>query len=308
VSLPRVLFVDDEPRVLEGLRNLLRKQRKDWDLSFALGGPAALAELEQRPFDLVVSDMRMPTMDGAALLAQVKARWPQTSRVILSGHAEFDAVSRSLPVASQFLSKPCDGEVLRQCVARICAQRRRVADPLLLASLSGLERLHASPAVHQALLAALDEGPDAVARLISTDPAMTAKVLQLVNSAFFGLARPEGSVRAAVQCLGPDLLRKLVRDQAVFDPLPEGRLDAATQVGLEALRLATLEAARTAPTEGEFTATMLGAVGAQVLALHGAEPGLGASAQAGACLLGIWGLPTALVERLAAAPPTPLPT
>lgn len=112
MSRKRVLFVDDEQEVLEGLRNLLRRNRHEWDMVFALGGYEALAELSRGTVDVVVTDMRMPGMDGAQLLAQVKTVSPSTARLVLSGHAEKEAILRALPVAHQFLSKPCGGGTL----------------------------------------------------------------------------------------------------------------------------------------------------------------------------------------------------
>src|SRR5215216_3670691 len=103
----RILFVDDEQNLLDGLQNLLRKQRAIWDMHFALGGKAALAELEAAPFHVIVSDMRMPGMDGAELLARVQRDYPSVARIVLSGHAERETVLRALPVTHQFLSKPC---------------------------------------------------------------------------------------------------------------------------------------------------------------------------------------------------------
>jgi YesN/AraC family two-component response regulator len=105
--LRRVLFVDDDQYILDGLQNLLRKQRSRWDMCFALGGAAALELFAAAPFDVIVSDMRMPGMDGAELLAHVRERYPAARRIVLSGYAEPAAVQRALEVAHQFLSKPC---------------------------------------------------------------------------------------------------------------------------------------------------------------------------------------------------------
>ena len=79
----KLLFVDDEPKVLEGLRRMLRPLRDEWDMAFARGGPEALQLLGRDAFDVVVTDMRMPDMDGAELLAQVRGRqghWRATRR------------------------------------------------------------------------------------------------------------------------------------------------------------------------------------------------------------------------------------
>jgi YesN/AraC family two-component response regulator len=120
--VPRILFVDDEPQVLDALRNLMRRQRHRWDMAFASGGAAALAAFEEAPFDVIVSDMRMPGMDGAELLALVRDRYPATARVVLSGYAEPAAVNRALAVAHEFLSKPCDARTLEQVIERMCAR------------------------------------------------------------------------------------------------------------------------------------------------------------------------------------------
>jgi CheY-like chemotaxis protein len=116
----RILFVDDEPAVLQGLQNALRKDRTRWDMAFACGGPAALEELERARFDVVVSDMRMPGMDGAQLLRRVTERYPWIARVVLTGHADPHAVADALPVMNHFLAKPCDARNLRSTLERGC--------------------------------------------------------------------------------------------------------------------------------------------------------------------------------------------
>jgi DNA-binding NtrC family response regulator len=119
----RILFVDDDQDILAGLRNRLRAQRSRWDMVFVQSGYEALEELELASFDVVVSDMRMPLMDGAELLAQVKDRHPDVARIVLSGDAERDAVQRALPIVHQFLTKPCDGNVLRAAIEQVLANR-----------------------------------------------------------------------------------------------------------------------------------------------------------------------------------------
>jgi len=121
--MQRILFVDDEPAVLDGLRNVLRKDRSRWEMVFVGGGEAALEELKKSPFDVVVSDMRMPGMDGAQLLRRVKDDYPAIVRIVLSGHAWPEAVANVLPVVNQFVAKPCDVTTLQAVIERGCQLR-----------------------------------------------------------------------------------------------------------------------------------------------------------------------------------------
>jgi DNA-binding NtrC family response regulator len=112
----RILFVDDEPAMLSSLRCMFRKQRHQWDMVFASSGREALAEMSKAPFDVLISDMRMPEMDGAELLAEVQARWPQVTCFILSGYAEAEARARATAVARAYFSKPCDIEMISAAI------------------------------------------------------------------------------------------------------------------------------------------------------------------------------------------------
>jgi YesN/AraC family two-component response regulator len=120
---PRILFVDDEPGVLDGLRDLLRKERKRWDMVFAVDPADALRRLADSTFDVVVTDIRMPRMDGTQLLTIVRERFPSTVRIVLSGHADREALERAAGVADLALSKPCDAAVLRSTLVRAVAGR-----------------------------------------------------------------------------------------------------------------------------------------------------------------------------------------
>jgi CheY-like chemotaxis protein len=120
----RILFVDDEPAILSGIANVLHRDRKSWDLAFALGGEAALVELRtSSPIDVVISDMRMPVMDGFALLALIARESPHTMRILLSG-SECDSDSWEY---HERLVKPCSATLLRAAIER--ALDRQIASP-----------------------------------------------------------------------------------------------------------------------------------------------------------------------------------
>jgi DNA-binding NtrC family response regulator len=116
----QILFVDDEGAILASLSNLLRKDRHRWELIFANGGPDAAKLIAERTFDVVVTDMRMPELDGAQLLELVRQQSPNTVRLMLSGHADSEEVLRALPLVHQFISKPCDIKTLRALIERCC--------------------------------------------------------------------------------------------------------------------------------------------------------------------------------------------
>ena len=99
--MKRILFVDDERSLLDGLQRMLRPQRHEWQMMFALGAEDALAMLAMTPFDVVVTDMRMPGIDGAALLQMIHDQYPDVVRIVLSGHFDVEAGMRAVPVAHQ---------------------------------------------------------------------------------------------------------------------------------------------------------------------------------------------------------------
>jgi DNA-binding NarL/FixJ family response regulator len=189
MSQARILFVDDEQSVLEGLRDLLRKERRRWDMVFVTGGEQALEELRRAPFDVVVSDMRMPEMDGAELLTRVREDYPRAARLVLSGQADRESVLRAMPVTQQFLAKPCDQAVLRATLARTCDLQSVLASDAIRAVVGSLERLPSVPRTYFELTevaARSDTDAADIAAVVQRDTAMTAKVLQLANSAYFG--------------------------------------------------------------------------------------------------------------------------
>jgi HD-like signal output (HDOD) protein len=328
--LKRVLFVDDEPNILEGLQDLLRKYRREMEMVFATGGKAALEELKSRPFDVVVSDMRMPEMDGATFLQKVKEEHPEVIRIVLSGHADRSAIFMALPVSHQFLAKPCDAGTLCRVIERSCRLRAMLSDESLRKQIGDIDKLPSLPRIYTELMDAMSR-PDVsgatIARIIEQDSAMSAKVLQLVNSACFGSTRTITRIDHAVMYLGMDLVKNLALTVHVFTSLSDrcpvrvGSFEAMQEHAVLTARVA----ARLLP-EGEqardaLTAALLHDVGQIVLAyciperysavvevaqsqdrpLHEVESEiLGVNhASVGAYLLGLWGLPFPIVEAVA---------
>jgi len=214
-----LLFVDDEPRLLQGLQRQLRPMREEWDMHFVENGTLALDFMRQQPVDIVVSDMMMPGMDGSQLLTEVARQHPQTVRIVLSGHAEREAVLRLVGPAHQFLSKPCEPDELRKAVSRAFALRDLLGNEKLKELTTRIRNLPTLPSLQGRLTEELGkEAPsiEKIGEIISHDVGMTAKILQLVNSAFFGLAQPISTPADAVVYLGMNTVRSLVLSLGIF--------------------------------------------------------------------------------------------
>ncbi len=215
----RILFVDDEPLILEGLQNLLRRFRKKWKMSFATGGDEALQWLAKEAFDIVITDMRMPGMSGADLLQKVREKHPGTARIMLSGYSEEETILQALPVAHQYMSKPCDPVILQRIIENLVAGIEELEHPRLaqaanqlgapLTSTESLENL-------KALLEDAETNSDAIHRLIASDVGLTARLIQIVSSSFFGRPQTVTNVSEAVHYLGLPMLKKLVQQPAIF--------------------------------------------------------------------------------------------
>jgi len=217
-----ILFVDDETRILDGLKRMLRSLRREWKMTFVDTGAAALSHLDAEYVDVVVTDMRMPGMDGSELLQEARVRYPGTVRIILSGQCDRDSVFQCLGPAHQFLTKPCDSESLKATVARACKLRDHLPNTWSKRLVSGVQSLPSLPVNHEKLRAeARSEAPctKRFAKIVNRDPAMAAKVLQLVNSGFFGTPRRVSDPVQAVNLLGLDILKPLILSTDVFLPL-----------------------------------------------------------------------------------------
>jgi len=325
----RILFVDDESKVLDGIGRMLHADRKRWDMQFVTSGEDALRACEAGAFDVVISDMRMPGMDGAKLLSHVRDRYPGTARIILSGYSEVSSSTRAVPVAHRFLTKPCDAAQLQAAIERVCTLQDILCTPEIRRVVGTIGELPSLSTTYASLAQAVrdpDTSVKRVADIIELDLAMAAKVLQLVNSAFFGLAQRVSSLNSAVTYLGMEAIKNLALASETFRVfVPDSQIPQSLCESLQRHAHRTAAIAGTLPVDPKtrdvtVVAALLHDIGRLVLACRmpatfcsvtraterGCQPFeaeeelLGIShAEIGAYLLGLWGIPNLAVEAIA---------
>jgi HD-like signal output (HDOD) protein/CheY-like chemotaxis protein len=321
----KVLFIDDEARVLEGLeRSMLMVVDDDWELSFVEGGAAALDRLRAEQFDAVVTDMRMPGIDGGEVLRQLIELAPVSARIVLSGQMEDASAVSAFERAHQIISKPCNAEQMVE-VLRSAVRHRPLLDrdPFRRAVLAA-DRLPVAPAIYREIEAELggdDPSIAKIATIAAKDTGLTARLMHVANSPFYGGGRKLTTSTQAISRLGLRMVATLAAG-AVFDKreFPAKTLDLAA-VQERALRTAET-AARMLPKNAGLAslAGMLSEVGHLVIATslpalydaamreakatgrptHEVERCVwGTShAEVGAYLLSLWGMPVAVVDAV----------
>lgn len=306
----RILFVDDEKAILDGLQAMLRPQRREWEMSFVLGGPAALEEVKRSTFDVVVTDMRMPVLSGAELLQWVKDLQPQAVRLVLSGQTDSETAMKTVFTAHQFIAKPCEADKLRATVKRACDLNDLVTGSELRALAGDVSILPSAPGTYLAINRALGE-PNAsmqdIAEIIECKPALCAKLLQVVNSAFFGIPRVVTNINQAANYLGTAALKNLVLAMESMANTGSGGLTAPEHKAFQANGFLVALIGRkwfasdARRADNAFVAGMLRDMGHLVLAPGGtpARPNSSQCAALSAYLLGLWGIPHAVLEAVA---------
>lgn len=218
--MKRILFVDDEPNVLNALKRMLHKMNGSWEMVFANNGKEALELLGKQRFDAIVSDMRMPEITGSQLLKKVKELHPGIVRFILSGHSDNELIMQSVGCTHQYLAKPCDPNLLVSTIENSFGLRELLADEELRNKIAEIPALPTLPETYTKLVSALGSDStsiETVAKIVGTDIGMTAKVLHLVNSAFFGLPCRVDSTLRAVSFLGLETIKTLVLTVGIFE-------------------------------------------------------------------------------------------
>jgi HD-like signal output (HDOD) protein len=328
--MKRILFVDDESKILDGIRRMLYTQRSQWEMEFSLGGEAALKACEAGSFDVVVSDMRMPGMDGATLLGHIRDLYPNTARIILSGYSEAALAIRAVPVAHRFLAKPCNAADLQSTIDQLCTLQGILNSPDIRRIVGSIGELPSLSSTYLNLAEALRDPNTSishVAQIIEEDVAMSAKVLQLVNSAFFGVAQKVTSLSGAATYLGMETMKNLALASEAFRVfVPGSRIPQSFCESIQRHAQRTAAIANALPLEKKMretavVAALLHDVGRLIISsampdqfcavralatergckfFEAEEELLGTThAEIGAYLLGLWGIPNLAVEAIA---------
>lgn len=328
--MKRILFVDDERNVLDGIQRMLRPFRNQWEMDFECSGDAALQACRKNAFDVVVSDLRMPGMDGAELLGHIRDEFPGTARIVLSGYSDAALSARAIPVAYRVLTKPCNTEDLKNTIERVCTLQELFCTQALRHIIGTIGELPSLSGTYVALSEALRQPSTSLAdvsRIIGHDIAMSAKILQLANSAFFGLTQRATSLHHAVSYLGFETIKNLALcsetfriftpdprfSESFFQALQRHSQLVATITGALPLSRAhrdiaivaallhdmgTLVLASTMP--GDFSCVLVKMRDQGCSQAEAEEDLLGLShAEIGGYLLGLWGIHNLAVEAIA---------
>jgi len=329
----RILFVDDEEKVLKGMRRMLAPKRAEWDMDFVTSGQEALRALSEKQHHVIVADLLMPGMTGHELLKEVKRLHPEVKRIVLTGQPNREYDGKTSFPAHQYIMKPCDYETLSGIIEDILFVDAILMDPSVRDALSRIETLPALPEIYQKITSELESSEpsmEKVAAYISEDLGLASKLIALVNSPYYGFHREISDVRYAVMYLGLELIRTLVLTCQAFSLFDKSRLPGFSLIMLWehgmrtaclSKRLALLAGRSQIETDRAFLAGLLHDVGKLVLGayfneeynavlalvrkdnrpIHAVERDIiGAThAEAGAYLLGLWGVRPEIVKAIA---------
>jgi HD-like signal output (HDOD) protein/ActR/RegA family two-component response regulator len=300
----RIVIAGDGAGRAADLKQALDDLGVEWDVLGCADAASALALQADTAVDAFVCPLRLGTLQGAELLGKLRTAHPGAVRIVLLDKGQESHAVQALDVAHRVLNTPLDASELIEAVDSVADLRMLLDNSELKQTIGRIGSLPPPPRVYIELTQLLRD-PDAstseVAEVLSQDPAIAAKVLRLCNSAYFSGGRQITDMRAAVTRLGMQSLRTLVLASETF-----GSVQSAGSIDRDAMQERALLTSR-------LSARLLGGSSAELAATAGllAEvgrllPGIGAGedggpdyAEAGAYLLGLWGLPMPIVEAVA---------
>jgi putative nucleotidyltransferase with HDIG domain len=328
----RILFVDDEPLMREFYRMTGTLLGPEYHMLTASTGVEGLELLKDNPIDIVVSDLAMPEMNGADFMTNVMRWHPESMRIVISGHADQLTVAQCLMFGHRYFHKPFDIKTLTSVLRRICELKEHVCNERIKKVISGLGALPTPPDLYLRLAKELSSPfstIESITDVVKEDPALTVKLLQIVNSAAFGVSRKVTSVPEAVQLIGTQILRAIMLTVQAFKFYESTSMRSVSltqlwnhslRTAIAAERLARFEQLPPQWCEEAFVAGLLHDIGKLILAANVDDEyevifrksraenipldqlereAFGAThAQIGAYLLGLWGIPENIINTV----------
>jgi HD-like signal output (HDOD) protein/ActR/RegA family two-component response regulator len=327
-----ILFVDDERDILNGLRRSLYPLCDRWNMLFVESGARAIEIMQQQKVNVVITDMRMPVMNGVQLLQTVRKGNPETIRIMLTGQADKDIYNEAMALCHYFFWKPTVFEDFEVLFHRLHCLDATLHNDNLVRLIGGIGSLPSLPILFSRLMLLLEQDETdclQVAGIIREDMAMAGQVMKLVNSSFFGLAREIGTLEDAVTYLGVKTIASLVLVKELFSQcrpaaMKEFQLDQLWQhsfcVATKARKIASVAENGAQIQDCAYLAGLLHDIGKLLLATHLPESYreirenalrtgrpcaeveldiLGADhATIGGYLISLWGLPRRITEAV----------
>ncbi len=331
--MKRILFVDDNEVLLQLYEAMMLDESTQWEVKTAASGEKAMELIQEAPFDVVVSDMQMPGMTGIELLREVRKLHSRTSRIIIAGMTDQAAAADALSCTHLFFPKPFELRLIQETLARIISLDAYLKDDKLRELAGRMRTLPSFPKIYQQIIREIESPHSSlqtIADIVAKDPGITAKILQVANSAASGLPDHVHDPADAVQQLGLTTVRSLALSAQAFNSFKPGQIkdfcphalwSHLMRCGHVARAIMLNENASLADAEDAFTAGMLHDLGRLMLAdslpmeldkaqRRAQEPGLtlpqaeleifGATHSGlAAYLFGLWGLPATIVEAVA---------
>lgn len=314
------------------LRRLAQHSQHGWSVERCDSGQGAYATLDTKRIAAIVAHDRLPDVQTLAFLEQVRKTHPNVARLVNAPSTAPEAVMLSMKVAhaaSQVGVGHKGVSELLDAVERTSRVQHRIHSDQVRSVTNGLDRLPAVPSTYFELVRLAgrsDVSVQDVSNVIERDPVMCVKILQLVNSAFFGMTRRVAAIQQAVSMLGIDLLKGMVLSAHVFATFEAQKaggfsLELFQKYSIGVARLAKAIAPQNRSTEAVFTTGLVHDIGKMILAIRFpekfaainqcvAETGaavqeverayLGTThSEVGAAMLDMWGLPWPVIEAVA---------
>lgn len=327
------MFVDDDPLVVRGLARNMSTMGDKMDISVRTSAADALKALEKELVDVIITDLYMPGIDGTALLNEVRSRYPTVFRFVLSGEARPEVMLQAARLSHQYLSKPCETALLHKTIVETLARLSTIKNAEIAKTISQLEGVPSRQASLAEFLRLLNDNTapvEKIAASLKKDPGLSARLLKVANSSYFGHSGSVETLDDAIGLLGMDMIVSMAATHKLFAVTPP---PASSNVHLDALwehciyvstlvrhlgyklkvPQSVLREAGTAALLHDIGKLVLayavptGMAAAQTRAQADHMPGWQAEyfifgnhhAEIGGCLLKLWGLPINVVEAVA---------
>ena len=329
----RILVADENPQDLAAARRALSTAGEVWDVEYSSGGEDALAIMARQPVDLILSDFRCPGAGGVSLLDVVGERFPEVLRVVYSSMISQDFILNCLKGTHLILSKPSDPATLTSTLRRALSLSGWIASDRIRAMVSKADALPSLPTLYFEVLRELRSkhaSVQNVAEVVCKDLAITGKLLQVVNSAFYALPKKVTNPGEAVAILGMETVKSVVLCCQALSHIEIPRDSTFTQESLWshsmvvaglAKKVAWAETEDSQLADEAFTAGLLHDAGRWVMIANLGEDYIRVTQEAsdsgeplelceerafgvhhghvGAYLLGLWGMPLPVLEAAA---------